>query len=318
MKIIENYTDLNQEYHKSVVAIGNFDGIHNGHKALIRKVVQLANQNARLAGLITFTPHPRVFFSGEKNFSQINDEVTKQDILSRQDLDILFKIKFNQHLSLMPPDVFFNHVLKNGINVSHIIVGSDFKFGYKRSGNIEILRYLSKENNIGFDVIEKQANSLSKTYSSSSIREYLLQGNIAEVNKMLGHYWYTMGVVITGANKGNQIGYPTINLTLDGSIKFAHGIYATNVYIDSKRYQGATYYGKRPTYEGTEEFLETYIFDFNSNIYDHEVKIEFIDFVRYDQTYESDNKLKNQMKIDCENVLIKLQYYDKKFSLLDK
>ena len=214
--------------------------------------------------------------------------------------------------------VFFNHVLKNGINVSHIIVGSDFKFGYKRSGNIEILKYLSKENNIGFDVIEKQANSLSKTYSSSSIREYLLQGNIAEVNKMLGHYWYTMGVVITGANKGNQIGYPTINIRLDGSIKFAHGIYATNVYIDSKRYQGATYYGKRPTYEGTEEFLETYIFDFNSNIYDHEVKIEFIDFVRYDQTYESDNKLKNQMKIDCENVLIKLQYYDKKFSLLDK
>ena len=142
MKIIENYTDLNQEYHKSVVAIGNFDGIHNGHKALIRKVVQLANQNARLAGLITFTPHPRVFFSGEKNFSQINDEVTKQDILSRQDLDILFKIKFNKQLSLMPPDVFFNHVLKNGINVSHIIVGSDFKFGYKRSGNIEILKYL--------------------------------------------------------------------------------------------------------------------------------------------------------------------------------
>jgi riboflavin kinase/FMN adenylyltransferase len=318
MKIIENYTDLNQEYHKSVVAIGNFDGIHNGHKALIRKVVQLANQSSRMAGLISFTPHPRVFFSGKENFSQINDEVTKQDILRRQDLDILFKVKFNKDLSLMPPDNFFYDVLKNGINVSHIVVGSDFRFGHKRLGNTEILGELSKENNIGFDVIEKQANNSSKTYSSSAIREYLLEGNISEANKMLGHYWYTMGVVIAGANKGNQIGFPTINIKLDGSIKFAHGIYATNVYLDSKRYQGATYYGKRPTYDGTEEFLETYIFDFDSNIYDNEVKIEFIDFVRCDQTYESDNKLKNQMKIDCENVLIKLQYYDKKLSLLDK
>tara|TARA_B110000438_G_scaffold235387_1_gene232100 strand:+ start:1194 stop:2150 length:957 start_codon:yes stop_codon:yes gene_type:complete len=317
MKIIESYINIEKEYQQSVVAIGNFDGIHNGHKSLIRSVIDLANAKSKMAGLITFTPHPRSFFLGGKNFYQINDENTKQDILAKHELDILFKISFDEKLSSMSPDVFFYDVLKNGLNVSHIIVGWDFKFGHKRMGNVDKLRELAKENNIGFDAIQKQTNNLSKTYSSSSIREYLSNGEITKVNKMLGHYWFTMGVVISGAKKGNEIGFPTINLRLDSSIKIAHGIYATNVYIQETRYQGATYYGARPTYNGSEEFLETYIFDFKGNVYDVEVKIEFIDFVRYDLKYENDYELKKQMEIDCDNVLNKLQYYNKNFSLLD-
>ena len=316
MEVINKYKNIEENYHNAVVAIGNFDGVHKGHLELILRVRDIAKNTHNKAGIVSFFPHPRAFFSGNNAFGQIMEWSEKEYILGNLDIDILYQIKFDKQLSEMPPETFFYDVLLNGLGVRHIIVGWDFRFGNKRTGNISILEGLCKKNNVGFECIVPQADSNNRTYSSSLIRSFLESGDIKSANETLGYYWFVFGNVISGQKKGSKMGFPTINIRMNKNINLAHGIYATNVYIRDKRYKGSSYYGRRPTFDGSETFLETYIFDFNEDIYDQSVKIEFIDFIRYDNKYETPGDLKQQMKIDCDNTLKKLQIFNKEFSLL--
>tara|TARA_Y100000590_G_scaffold470400_1_gene664549 strand:- start:14592 stop:15545 length:954 start_codon:yes stop_codon:yes gene_type:complete len=316
MEVITKYKDVGRKYQNAVVAIGNFDGVHKGHLELIMRVKNAASNNNK-AGIVSFFPHPRSFFTNGNGFSQIMEWSEKEYILSKLDIDFLYKIKFDKQLSQMSPEAFFYNVLLNGIGVSHIIVGWDFKFGNKRTGNTSILEELCIKNQIGFECISPQADGQNRIFSSTLIRNLLESGDIKSANEILGYYWFVFGNVISGEKKGSKMGYPTINTRMNKNINLAHGIYATHVYIANKRYMGSSYYGRRPTFDGNEPFLETYIFDFNDDIYDQSVKIEFIDFIRYDNKYETLEDLKKQMKIDCDNVLKKLQIFNKEFSLLD-
>lgn len=318
MKIIKNYRNIEKSDRGSIIAIGNFDGIHNGHKALINNIIELSKTMGKKTGICTFNPHPKNFFANGQTINQITSQELKHEIFKKLGIDILYEIEFNNELSRMSPDEFFHNILIDGLGVSHVTVGSDFKFGHKRSGDSSYLKMLCEARGISFQSIEKQKDGNSQTYSSSSIRDFISQGDIANTTRFLGYYWFIDGLVIKGQNKGTDMGFPTVNLRLNKSIKLAHGIYATNIYFSGQKYGGASYFGTRPTFDGEEEFLETYIFDFNDDLYGKSVRVEFIDFIRGDMKFSDNIELAKQMEIDCGNVLNKLQNYDKNLSLLEK
>ena len=317
MKIIKNYKNIDDGYKGSVIAIGNFDGIHNGHKALINNIIELSKTMGKKSGICTFNPHPKNFFANGQAINQITSQELKYEIFKKIGIDVLYEIEFNYELSIMSPDEFFNDILIDGLGIAHVTVGSDFKFGHKRSGDSSYLRMQCDACGISFQSIEKQKDGNSQIYSSSRIRDFISRGDIVNATKFLGYYWYIDGQVIKGQNKGTDMGFPTVNLRLNEAIKLAHGIYATNIYINGQKYGSASYYGTRPTFEGHEEFLETYIFDFSDDLYGKSVRVEFIDFIRGDMKFTDDIALAQQMKIDCGNVLNKLQNYDKNLSLLE-
>ncbi len=317
MHIINGYNNIPNMYKNSVIAIGNFDGIHLGHKHLINKVLEVAKAEGKKSGIITFDPHPKAYFGGLKNFHQVTTDAVKIEILEKLKIDILFELSFGESLSKMSPEEFFLEVIYKNLEASHVIVGEDFKFGYERSGDVHKLEGLCNSKNIGFNSIQKQKDKNSVIYSSSLVRANITSGNISDLTKLLGHYWFVNGHVKHGKKKGTELGFPTINIEFQDPLKLAHGIYATNVYLEGKKYHGASYYGARPTFNDHGDILETYIFDFDSDIYNQEVKIEFIDFIREDHKFMNEEELKKQMEIDCCNVKNKLQYYDKYTSLID-
>jgi len=317
MYIINGYNNIPNMYKNSVIAIGNFDGIHLGHKHLINKVLEVAKAEGKKSGIITFDPHPKAYFGGLKNFHQVTTDAVKIEILEKLKIDILFELSFDESLSKMSPEEFFLEVIYKNLEASHVIVGEDFKFGYERSGDVSKLEGLCNSKNIGFNSIQKQKDKNSVIYSSSLVRTNITSGNISDLTKLLGHYWFVNGHVKHGKKKGTELGFPTINIEFQDPLKLAHGIYATNVYLEGKKYHGASYYGARPTFNDHGDILETYIFDFDSDIYNQEVKIEFIDFIREDHKFMNEEELKKQMEIDCCNVKNKLQYYDKYTSLID-
>lgn len=317
MHIINGYNSIPDMYKNSVIAIGNFDGIHLGHKHLINKVLEVANTEGKKSGIITFDPHPKAYFGGLKNFHQVTTYAVKIEILEKLKIDVLFELNFDKSLSKMSPEEFFLEVIYKNLEASHVIVGEDFKFGYQRSGDVHKLEALCNSKNIGFNSIQKQKDKNSVIYSSTLVRTNITRGNISDLTKLLGHYWFVNGHVKHGKKKGTELGFPTINIEFQDALKLAHGIYATNVYLEGKKYHGASYYGARPTFNDHGDILETYIFDFDRDIYNQEVKIEFIDFIREDQKFKNEEELKKQMEIDCCNVKNKLQYYDKYTSLID-
>ena len=317
MYIINGYNNIPNMYKNSVIAIGNFDGIHLGHKHLINKVLEVAKAEGKKSGIITFDPHPKAYFGGLKNFHQVTTDAVKIEILEKLKIDILFELSFDESLSKMSPEEFFLEVIYKNLEASHVIVGEDFRFGYERSGDVHKLEELCNSKDIGFNSIQKQKDKNSVIYSSSLVRTNITSGNISDLTKLLGHYWFVNGHVKHGKKKGTELGFPTINIEFQDPLKLAHGIYATNVYLEGKKYHGASYYGARPTFNDHGDILETYIFDFDSDIYNQEVKIEFIDFIREDHKFMNEEELKKQMEIDCCNVKNKLQYYDKYTSLID-
>ena len=317
MYIINGYNNIPVIYKNSVIAIGNFDGIHLGHKHLINKVLEVANAEGKKSGIITFDPHPKAYFGGLKNFHQVTTDAVKIEILEKLKIDILFELNFDKSLSKMSPEEFFLEVIYKNLEASHVIVGEDFRFGYERSGDVHKLEELCNSKDIGFNSMQKQKDINSVIYSSSRVRTNITSGNITDLTKLLGHYWFVNGHIKHGKKKGTELGFPTINIEFEDTLKLAHGIYATNVYLEGKKYHGASYYGARPTFNDQGDILETYIFDFDRDIYNQEVKIEFIDFIREDQKFKNEEELTKQMEIDCCNVKDKLQYYDKYTSLID-
>jgi len=317
MRIINGYNNIPDIYKGSVIAVGNFDGIHLGHKHLLNKVLEVANSENKKSGIITFHPHPLAYFGGQKNFHQVTTDAIKIEILEKLKIDVIFDLNFDKSLSKMSPEEFFLEVIYRNLEASHVIVGEDFRFGYERSGDVQKLEELCNSKNIGFNSIQKKKDINSVIYSSSLVRTNIKSGNITDLTKLLGHYWFVNGYVKHGKKKGIEMGYPTINIEFEDTLRLAHGIYATNVYLEGKKYHGASYYGSRPTFNDHGDILETYIFNFDRDIYNQEVKIEFIDFIREDQKFKNEEELIKQMEIDCCNVKNKLQYYDKNTSLID-
>jgi len=296
MKIYNNF-NISNNNKNSVIAIGNFDGVHAGHKRVIEQAKQKARKNKLPFGLITFEPMPVMFFNSKIKNHRINSLEQKKIQLEKLGLDFLIIIKFNKFLSLLSAEQFIKRIIYNKIKSKYVFVSKNFKFGKKRQGNINTLKKF--QNIYGFKtIITTPLKNLKRTISSSLIRKKISLGRIKEANKLLGRPWCVNGKVIKGKKRGRKIGFPTCNMRMRDYIVPKLGVYSVVVRTNHFKKKGIANIGYRPTFNGQNLLLEVNIFGINKNLYNKEINVNFIKFIRSEKKFKGLKQLKKQIKID--------------------
>ena len=287
---------------KTHVTIGTFDGVHLGHQALLTQMVRSAHSSSSKAIVVTFQPHPAVFFgrrSGNINLSTSNERAS---YLERLGVDVLVSQIFDQSLANTTAK---NYVLqlKNSVNMTELWVGHDFALGRDREGDIDTLQTYGHE--LGFKVqLIKPHYIGAEVVSSSLIRKYLWEGNVSQAGILLGRQYSLKGQVVLGDQRGRTIGVPTANLAVPSEKLIpARGVYACNAIIDGKKMLAATNIGVRPTFDGNEVIhIETHVVDFHGDLYGQEIEIEFLEYLRGEKKFASVSELITQIHLDIEAV----------------
>lgn len=294
------------ETEKTFVTIGSFDGVHLGHQKIIHKLVgEAATANCKSL-ILTFFPHPKTFFTPNVlDIKLINTIEERIELLQKQKLDSLVIQEFNQEFSNLSPEQFVKEILVEKFNVAKIFVGYDHKFGKNRAGNFETLVTLSEKYN--FEVEQLEAKDVnSNVVSSTKIRQAILNGTIPEANHYLGYPFFITGTVTQGNQIGRTIGFPTANIQLKEDYKLIpkNGVYIVQGIINNKKVNGILNIGNRPTINGTNQTIEAHFFDFNKDIYNQEIIISFLDFIRPEQKFNSLEELKQQIEKDKQTALL--------------
>jgi riboflavin kinase / FMN adenylyltransferase len=282
----------------AVLAIGNFDGVHRGHQALLQAARREAARLGAPAGVMLFEPHPREFFQPDKPHFRLTPLRRKLELLEQLGLELAVVLTFDAELAGMPAEEFIDRIVVNALAARHVVIGYDFRFGKNRTGDPETMRRAGDTRGFGVTVVA-QVGEAGEVFSSNAIRAELAQGDVAGAAQMLGHWWRLSGRVIGGFKRGAGLGFPTANLALAPGTALAHGIYAVRVHVDGKIYPAAAYLGTRPTFDDGAPMLEVFLFDFDDDLYGREIAVEFIDFVRADAKFASIEALKQQIASDC-------------------
>jgi len=287
----------------AVVAIGNFDGLHRGHRALIGETRRIARASGRPFAVVTFEPHPRSVFQPDLPPFRLTPLRSKLRLLASLGADATFCLRFNRSLSAKPADRFVADVLVDGLGVHHVVVGYDFAFGHRRSGNAEVLAALGERHGFAVTVMEPVTHD-DDVCSSTIIRVNLETGRIRRAAALLGHWWELEGRVRGGHRRGRQLGFPTANLHLKpGALRPALGVYAVRMGWD--RPDGGTVWhdavanlGRRPTFDGTGVVLEVHLFDFAGDLYGRHVRVAFVEHLRAERRFPGLEALKAQIAAD--------------------
>ena len=296
MLIVDNKT-FNNLNKSSFIALGSFDGLHLGHLSLVNKVKALAQNNDGNSIIFTFKNHPRKFINPNNKTELIMTNDEKIEVLKNEKVDILALIDFNDKIMKMMPEDFIKLICEV-YKVKGIVVGFNFKFGYKNLGDIELLKRFQKEYNYTLHVIEPYKLD-DEIISSTNIRKSLIQGNVKKAFQMLSRPYMLSGKVINGKKLGRTIGFPTANLEINKEkVIPAKGVYYTNVEINGEIFKGITSVGNNPTVNGKELTVETYILDFDNDIYEKEIRVYFIDRIRDEIKFNNIYELTNQLQKD--------------------
>ena len=289
----------------AVVTIGTFDGVHLGHRKIISRIKELAEATGGETVILTFFPHPRMILNPEdESIKLINTIAEKATLLEQLSVDHLIITPFSRDFSNQTPEDYIRDVLVNKIGTNKIVIGYDHRFGKDRSGGLDDLLSLSPV--YKFEVIEIPEEDINEVaVSSTRIRQALLAANIELANQFLGYPFFITGKVIRGDQIGRQIGYPTANIHVEEKYKLipADGIFAVKVQHEGNNYKGMAYIGSRPTINGMTRNIEVNLFDFDQEIYNDTIRMEFLYFVRGDVKFEGLDELKAQIARDKEDVL---------------
>ena len=296
MKIYNNLR-IKPKHQNSVVAIGNFDGIHLGHQKVINQAKQKAKKNRLPFGIITFEPMPLMFFNKKIKNHRINSLFQKKSQLKQLKLDFLIIIKFNKIFSKFSAEEFIKKIIFKRAKCKFLFVSNNFKFGFKRQGNIKILKKYSRLYDYR-TIITNPLKKITKVISSTIIRKKISQGKIYEVNKLLNRKWCIKGKVIKGQRRGRKIGFPTCNINISNYVIPKLGVYAVSVKTRAFHKKGIANLGYRPTFKGKNLLLEVNIFGINKNLYNKEIDVNFIKFLRQEKKFKNLNELRKQIKID--------------------
>ena len=296
MKIYQNLK-INKKHQDSVVAIGNFDGVHLGHQKVINHAQKKAKKNKLPFGIITFEPMPVMFFNKKIKNHRINSLTQKKNLLKKLGLDFLIIVNFNKKFSKLLPKDFIEKIVFKKAKCKFVYVSNNFKFGYKRQGNTKTLKKYSNIYNYK-TVITNPFKKINKVISSTIIRKKISQGKIYEINKLLNRNWRIQGKVIKGDKRGRKIGFPTCNVKILDYVIPKLGVYAVKVKTTKFVKKGIANIGYRPTFNGQNLLLEVNIFGINKNLYNKEINVDFIKFIRSEKKFKSLEQLKKQIKID--------------------
>ena len=296
MKIYKNL-NLKKIHQNGILAIGNFDGIHLGHQKVILQAKSKAKKLKLPFGILTFEPMPVMFFNKKIKNHRINSIAQKKQQLKKFNLDFMIVIRFNKKFSKISAKNFIDLILSKKIKCKFLFVSSNFRFGFKRGGNVNTLKRLSKK--FGYKiVITKPYKKNSKIVSSSLIRKKISQGKIYEVNNLLNRNWKIVGKVIKGKRRGRKIGFPTCNMKMNNYVIPRLGVYAVKIRTTKLIKNGISNIGYRPTFKGQNLLLETNIFGINQNLYDKEIEVNFKKFIRPEKKFKNLEHLKEQIKKD--------------------
>ena len=296
MKIYNN-ANLNRKHLNGVIAIGNFDGLHLGHQKVINEARLKAKKFKLPLGVMTFEPVPVMFFSKKLKDHRINSLQQKKIQLEKLKLDFLIIIKFNKTFSSLTADQFIKRIIYKKTKCKYLYVSKNFKFGFKRRGNIQTLKKFENKFNYK-NVITKPFKKNKKIISSTFIRKKIRAGKIELINKLLKRNWCVEGKVIKGKKKGRKIGFPTCNMGLKSYVIPKLGVYAVNVRTKDFIKNGIANIGYRPTFNGQSLLLETNIFGINKNLYNKVISVSFKKFIRPEKKFNNFEYLKKQIKID--------------------
>ena len=285
----------------AVVAMGNFDGVHLGHRAVIAAALQMARIHGRPALAVTFEPHPRSFFSPNSPQFRLTDEAAKLRLLAGTGLAGAVVMTFDKARAGTTAQDFIHHDLIERLGISGIAVGYDFHFGKGRVGSPSLL--VSEAPRLGIEVdVQPHIDIAERPVSSSAIRMALAEGQVEDATLMLGGPWFVSGLVIHGEKRGRDLGYPTANIRLDKNCGLKHGIYAVRVGHgqgkDQVRLDGVASFGRRPTFDNGAPLLEIFLFDFNGDLYGKTLDVAFIAFIREELKFDSVEALVRQMDDD--------------------
>jgi riboflavin kinase/FMN adenylyltransferase len=282
----------------AVIAMGNFEGVHRGHRAVIATAVSRARALGRPAAALTFEPHPRAFFKPDEPLFRLTDEAAKLRLFAATGLDGAIVMKFDDALAALEPDAFIRHVLIDRFAVAGVAVGFDFHFGKARSGTPA---YLKEEGDLrGFhvDIVPALLDG-DRRISSGAVRDALAAGRPDEAAELLGYPWFVTGKVVHGDRRGRELGYPTANLRLDPDCDLRHGVYAVRVEVDGRRFDGVASFGRRPMFDTGVVLLEVFLFDFAGDLYGRTLDVAVIAWVRPEFRFDTTDDLIHRMDEDC-------------------
>ena len=281
----------------AVIAIGNFDGVHRGHRAVIAAARSRALTLGRPAAALTFEPHPRSFFQPHDPLFRLTDETAKLRLFAATGLSGAIVMRFAAKLAEPAPESFVNDILIDRLGISGAVVGFDFRFGRHRTGTPELLAAQGRLRRFTVDVVPAVEID-GRRISSGVIREALVAGQIEEANELLGYPWFVSGEVVHGDKRGRELGYPTANIRLDPACGLRHGIYAVRVGVGDRRYDGVASFGRRPMFDVGTVLLEVFLFDFTGDLYGHVIDVAFIGWIRHELAFASVEELVRCMDED--------------------
>lgn len=301
MQIIDGLNQFPKSLDYPVMAIGIFDGVHRGHQAIVERLVARAREKKGACAILTFCPHPQKVISPADAPLLIQTVEQKEAMLDQLGVDLLVRVPFTRELSLYSPEKFAREVLHDhGIREIH--VGSNFRFGHRRSGSIETLRELGEE--LSFEIHEiTPVVFRGQRISSTAIRSVLSQGRVAFARRLLGRPYQIVGTVVRGAGRGVQLGFPTANLKSENELIPATGVYVTGGLLDGKSFPSLTNIGFRPTVELESAALpvvETHVLDYHDDAYGKPMELDFCLRLRAEKKFDSVEALGRQIKIDIQ------------------
>ena len=296
--LVQGLHPLPQGFARAVVALGNFDGLHRGHRAVIAEAQRLAASSGLPAGLLSFEPHPRSFFKPDAPLFRLTPAPLKAALACAMGLQGLIELPFNHALAGTSAHDFIEDMLVRQLGIGGIVIGHDFHFGKGRQGSPEMIAEMGARLGIPVSVVPALKEGEAPV-SSSQIRDCLVEGDVAAAARLLGYRWLVRGEVVHGDKRGRLLGFPTANMVLGKDCALRHGIYAVRMAVDGVVHDGVASFGRRPTFDDGAPRLETFVFDFDGDLYGKQVDVEFCGFLRGEAKFDSVEALIVQMDADC-------------------
>ncbi len=305
MKIFRHYRDVPDAFKGAVVAVGNFDGVHLGHQALIAKARDMARERNASLGVLAFEPHPQEFFRPSPESFRLTPFRAKARLIAELGADVLYALHFDAEMATMPAEDFVTEVLVKGLGIGAIVVGADFQFGKGRAGNTAMLAYMGEMEGFGVTIFEPVIAHDHDKISSTEIRAALKAGKPEKAAKLLGHNWSVEGRIEHGDKRGRTFGFPTANMRPTDCLIPAFGVYAVHVKVLEGDHvvfsrDGVANFGIRPMFETKVPLLETFLFDFDGDLYGKHLAVELVAFLRGEQKFESLDALIAQITKDSD------------------
>ena len=299
MEVVRDGEAVDQALRGGALALGNFDGVHLGHRQVLALAQKAAEKLGGPAGVVFFDPHPRRFFQPQTPYFRLTPQPLKLELLEKLGLDVAFVLNFDSQLAATSAEAFMTDILKARLGAACVVAGWNFRFGNGRKGSAAVLEARGAE--IGFQakILQPEVDVLGEPISATRIRTLLSAGRPDDAAALLGYRWRVSGPVLSGEKRGRELGFPTANMALEEGVDLANGIYAVRAHLDGQIHNAAAYLGTRPVFGGEVEILETHLFDFSGDLYGRELTVEFVEYLRSDMDFDSVDELAAAIASDC-------------------